>query len=242
MFCSWKTSPAAPCSCAYRLHSPVDELLNHLCSLGKGTLILRRPGLSLAKATRFGLHIRSSSHDWSILHDAISGLETDLAPPQHAYLLREFPDQCPLFAMGPPGKPIEFTVRLDGHDWNSPAVRDMLARFGGVALDCLESHRLGAGAWLDEWEQCKQPSPCCPDSMVHETSGALQACRLLEVEIRTTTQRSEVCFSPSFVDVEGSVLRIADRSRSHIVYADVNAAEFRLAPAGAHCLRLCHTT
>ncbi|RYD32102.1 MAG: hypothetical protein EOP87_13465, partial [Verrucomicrobiaceae bacterium] len=152
MFCSWKTRPAAPCSCAYRLHSPVDELLNHLCCLGKGTLILRRPGLSLAKSTRFGLHIRSRPQDWSVLHDAISGLETDLNPPQHAYLLREFPDQCPLFAMGPPGKPIEFTVRLDGHAWNSAAVREMLARFGGVALDCLESHRLGAGAWLDEWE------------------------------------------------------------------------------------------
>ncbi|RYD29453.1 MAG: hypothetical protein EOP87_18295 [Verrucomicrobiaceae bacterium] len=76
---------------------------------------------------------------------------------------------------------------------------------------------------------------------MHETSEALHDCRLLEVEVRTSTQRSEVCFCPSFVDVEGSVLRIADRSRSHIVYADVNAAEFRLERAGTHCLRLCHT-
>lgn len=240
MSCSWKSSPSAPCSCAYRLQSPVNELLNHLCGLGKGTLILRRPGLSLAKATRFGLHVRNRSQNWEILHDAISGLETDLTPPQHSYLLREFPDQCPLFAMGPPGKPIEFTVRLDGHEWNSPMVRDMLARFDGTALNCVESHRLGAGAWLDEWEQRRQPALCCPDSVIHETSAALHRCRLLEVEIRTSSHRSGVCFSPSFIDMEGSVLRIADRSRNHIVYADVGAEDFQLSRVGLNDLRLSH--
>lgn len=176
-----------------------------------------------------------------MLHDVISGLETDLGSPQNAYLLREHPDQCPLFAMGPPGKPIEFTVRLDGHDWNSAIVRDMLARFGGVALDCLESHRLGAGAWLDEWEQRNDRNPVNPSAVVHETSETLQRCRLLEVEVRTSTHRSEVCFSPSFIDVEGSVVRIADRSRNHIVYADVDAQDFRLTKEGTHCLRLFHT-
>lgn len=240
MFCSWKTSPAAPCSCAYRLHSPIDELLNHLCCLGQGTLILRRPGLSVAKATRFGLHIRERSHDWTVLRDAISGLETDLTPPQNAYLLREFPDQCPLFAIGSPGKPIEFTVRLEGHDWQSPVIRTMLDRFHGVALDCLESHRLGAGAWLDEWEQSKCASCPIPDAVLHAASETLHGCKLLEVEIRTSTQRSEVCFCPSFIDSEGSVLRIADRTRTHIVYADVRATDFHLERAGSHALRLSH--
>lgn len=241
MFCSWKTSPAAPCSCAYRLHSPVDELLNHLCCLGKGTLILRRPGLSLAKSTRFGLHIRDRAHDWTVLRDAISGLETDLGPSQNAYLLREFPDQCPLFAMGPPGSPIEFTVRLDGLEWDSPMIKSMLERFNGAALDCAESHRLGAGAWLDEWEQSKCRSSTCQGSKVHETGETLQRCRLLEVEIRTSTQRNEVCFQPSFIDMEGSVLRIADRARTHIVYADVSAEDFHLEKSGSYGLRLSHS-
>jgi len=188
MFCSWKTHPEAPCSCAYRLQGPIDQLLNHLCCLGQGTFILRRPGLSLAKSTRFGLHIRRSSCDWNFLRDAISGLETDLSLGQEAYLLREFPDQCPLFAIGPAGKAVEFTVRLEGQIWGSPDVRGMIARFGGVPLDCMESHRLGAGAWLDEWERPSSPQvpECGP---LHEACASLQACRLLEVEVRTSSQR-----------------------------------------------------
>jgi hypothetical protein len=239
MFCSWKTSPAAPCACAFQLHSPVDLLLNHLASLGHGTLILRRPGLSVAKSTPFGLHVRGEETEWSVLRDAISGLETELSHPQNAYLLREASDDCPLFVMGPPGKPIEFTVRLECHQWGSPAIRGMLARFDATPLDCMASRRLGAGAWLDEWEQARKPSTC-PLDRVHEAGDCLHHCRSLEVEIHTSTQRSTVRFQPSFIDSEGSVLRIADKSRRHIVYADVAATDFQLTSDGSRAVRLSH--
>lgn len=237
MFCSWKTRPDAPCACAYRLHGALDELLNHLCCLGRGTFILRRPGLSLAKSTTFGLHLRQRSCGWNILRDAISGLETDLSQPQQAYLLREFPDTCPIFAIGPAGSPVEFTVRLEGQAWGSSDVLRMISRFDGSVLDCVESHRLGAGAWLDEWER---PSSGIPCGSLQETCSALHDCRLLEVEVRTTSQRGETCFHPSFIDSEGSILRIADRSRTHVVYADVNAPGFHLEEAGKQALRLSH--
>lgn len=239
MFCSWKTSPTAPCSCAYKLHGPIDEMLNHLCCLGRGTFILRRPGLSLAKSTHFGLHIRESACGWNVLRDAISGLETDLSLPQQAYLLREFPDQCPLFSIGPAGRPVEFTVRLDSHAWQSSAIDRMISLFGGVALDCIESHRLGAGAWLDEWEQ-PGSRHVAHDNTLQSANDMLHGCRLLEVEVRTTAQRGETCFCPSFIDSEGSVLRIADRTRSHVVYADVAAPGFRLDRAGRQAIRLSH--
>ncbi len=238
MFCSWKTGLNASCGCAFRLESPIDELLNHLSSLGKGTLILRRPGMSVAKTTPFGRQLCGG--DWGHLRDAVSGLETDLAAPQRAYLLREMSDSCPLFVMGPPGEPIEFTVRLEGHSWQSAAMREMIAKFHGKPLDCLESRRLGAGAWLDEWGQPVRSPAQSASALIHETSTALHRCRSLEVEIRTTTHRSTMCFQPSFIDSEGSVLRIADRSRTHIVYADVSAREFQLSGNGARHLRLAH--
>ncbi len=239
MFCSRKTSPSAPCACAFQLRSPIDELLNHLSCMGEGTLILRRPGLSVAKTTPFGLHLRGQDTGRAMLHDVISGLETDLAEPQNAYLLREYGDNCPIFAIGRPDKPIEFTVRLDDHSWGSPAIAGMLARFNAMALDCVESHRLGAGAWLDEWEQAKQPGKV-PAEMIHHAGHCLHRCRSLEVEIRTSTQRGTVRFQPSFIDSEGSVLRIADKTRNHIVYADVSADGFLLAGSGRRDLRLSH--
>lgn len=239
MFCSWKSHPNAPCSCAFRLQHPIEELLNHLCCLGRGTFILRRPGLSLAKSTNFGLHIRNEACGWNILRDAVSGLETDVSKPLQAYLLRDFPDPRPLFALGTADSPVEFTLRLEDHQWASPDLLAMIARFGGTALDCVESHRLGAGAWLDEWEQPKA-RPAIDGEAVHEAGEMLQRCRLLEVEVRTSAQRGETCFSPSFVDIEGNVLRIADRSRNHIVYADVSADGFHLEAAGSRALRLSH--
>lgn len=240
MFCSWKTGPNAPCGCAFRLRSPIHELLNHLCCLGEGTLILRRPGLSLAKATPFGLHISERTSGWRMLKDAISGLETDIAPAQEAYLLREATDSCPLFAMGPVGKPIEFTVRLTGHTWQSPALQRMIQRFNGVSLDCLESRRLGAGAWLDEWERPVPTPSAITNDLVLRSSDALHDCDSLEVEIRTTSHRNHVRFLPSFIDSEGTVLRIADKRRAHVVYADVSAPEFELTRRGPRGLRLTH--
>lgn len=240
MFCSWKTGPNAPCGCAFRLRSPVHELLNHLCFLGEGTLILRRPGLSLAKSTPFGLHISERNSGWHTLRDAISGLETDTAGSQDAYLLREASDSCPLFAMGPAGKPIEFTVRLTGHKWQSPALQQMLRRFNSAALDCLQSRQLGAGAWLDEWERPLPTPSAITNELVLRSSDALHDCDSLEVEIRTTSHRNNICFRPSFIDSEGTVLRIADKQRTHVVYADVSTPDFQLTSRGSRELRLTH--
>lgn len=227
MFCSWKISPHASCGCAFRLQGTVDEHLEHLCSLGKSPLILRRPGLSLVKSM-------------ATLGDAIQNLENDPTQPHAAFLVREISESCPLFVMGPPGKPIELTVRLEDHKWDSPAIRQLIERFEGTPLDCLESRRLGAGAWLDEWGQPLSSSANLAADLIHQSSDALHRCRSLEVEVRTIAHRDIVRFQPSFIDSAGSVLRIADPSRTHIVYADVSANEFQLSPEGHHHLRLTH--
>jgi hypothetical protein len=227
MFCSWKTGPNASCGCAYRLRGTAETLLEHLCGLGKSTLILRRPGLSLVKSM-------------GLLSEAIGGLENHFAPPQDAFLIREISDSCPLFVMGPPGKPIELTVRLEDHAWSSPVIRSMIEQFYGVSLDCLASRRLGAGAWLDEWGQPIPPKPPAISDLIHQASDALHRCDSLEVEIRTSSHRSTARFQPSFIDSAGSVLRIADKARRHIVYADVNAENFQLSAINLRQLRLAH--
>ncbi|MFT4175460.1 MAG: hypothetical protein QM627_02280 [Luteolibacter sp.] len=240
MFCSWKTRPDAPCSCAYQLRSPVHELLNHLCCLGKGTLVLRRPGISFAKSTSFGLHITDRASDWKLLRDSISGLETDLGRELRVYLLRELSEPRPIFAMGPPGKPVELSIRLDGLTWQAPAIQQMIQRFDGISLDCVESHRLGAGAWLDEWEQPRPADEKVPADLIEDARENLHRCQSLHVAIRTDTHRSTMHFRPSFIDSEGSVLRIADKQRHHIVYADVSARDFSLSNLGNRQLFLTH--
>ena len=239
MFCSWKGNSKGGCSCAFRLRKPICEVLNHLCSMGPSTLILRRPGLTVAKQTRFGLHVSSRAKDWTVLHDAISGLQTDLKVDQSAYLIREFPDQCPLLAIASRRCPADLTVRLDRHAWGSRVLQEMIEKFDGIGVDCIRSRQLGAGAWLDEWEQPQVGSPA-PESRLSGACEILHRCQLLAVEIQTSSQQCETCFSPSFIDHEGSVIRIADRKRQHVVYADVNAAGFRLDSTADHTAHLFH--
>lgn len=226
MFCSWKKSPSAPCSCAYVLPAPVSDVLNHLSHLGQGTLVLRQQGLSLAKITPFGPAVAKRQNDWNIIHDAMSGLETDTSREQNIYLMTDASDRRPLLAMGEPGKSIDLSIRLDGYTWESSAVTALLRRFNAASLDCMASRRLGAGAWLDEWSDISVPIG--DGELVREASRALHSCEWLEVEINSATHRNIVKFTPSFIDTEGGVLRVADRFCRHVVYADVEAPDFRL--------------
>lgn len=236
MFCSWRKSPTAPCSCAFQLGGPVGELLNHLCCLGRATLILRQQGLSLAKSTDFGLWISSREGDWQVLRDRLSGLEADTGRPQHCYLLTGFGEPRPVIAFGEPGRPIHFSIRLENHRWESRCITDLIEHFKGQALDCTESRRLGAGAWLDEWE--RPTSPRLSAEEIEETRERIRRCRDLEVEVRTATHRGTARFTPSFVDLSGCVLRIADRSLVHVVHADAGTADFTQKDRGTGCLQI----
>lgn len=227
MFCSWRKSPLAPCSCAYVLRSPISEVLNHLCYLGQGTMVLRQKGLSLAKITPFGLAVAHEKSGWNILHDQVSGLETDTSQPQNIYLMTNACDRRPLLAMGEPGQAIDLSIRLDGYNWESPAVTALLRKFNAASLDCAQSRRLGAGAWLDDWGDPAQP--VSDGIVVRSATEILRTCEWLEVEIKSANHRNVVRFSPSFIDSEGGVLRVADHACRHVVYANVQAPDFRMA-------------
>lgn len=236
MFCSWRKSPSAPCSCAYVLRSPVSEVLNHLCYLGQGTMVLRQKGLSLAKTTPFGLAVAYQNSGWNILRDQVSGLETDTSRAMSIYLMTDAADRRPLLAMGEPDQPIDLSIRLDGYSWESPAVTALLRKFNGVSLDCAQSRRLGAGAWLDDWGDNR---PTASDGeLVRAATGTVRDCGWVEVEIRSNSHRNVVRFAPSFIDSEGGVLRVADRSCRHVVYADVEAPDFRMARVSPDQVRI----
>jgi len=236
MFCSWRKSPAAPCSCAYRLRGSLPELLNHLCCLGQTTLVLRQQGLSLAKATAFGLCVAYREEAWQILSDRLSGLETDTLRPLGVYMVVDASDRRPMLAMAEPGRPIHLSIRLDGHVWESPVVKTLIDHFEGVSLGCMESRRLGAGAWLDEWERPVKSG--CDASIVRGACRILHECRELEVDVRAPGSRGTARFEPSFIDSAGTVLRITDRERRHVVHADVSDAGFNLSRTERCGLRL----
>lgn len=211
------------CDLAYRLQGPTPRLLNQLCHLGEGTLVIRQLGLSLAKVTGFGLFVASERGGWNVLRDAISGLEADLGQAHHVHLLADPEDARPVFSINPPGNGIELSVRLDRHDWNSRPVREMAELFQGLPIDARDRLSLDAGAWLDEWERTSPRDK----GIDWNIAAAMDGCRCLEVEVRTAMHRVKAAFRPAFVDSEGPVLRIADAMRKHVVFADTGAPGFR---------------
>jgi hypothetical protein len=157
-------------------------------------MVLRQQGLSLAKATAFGLSVAYGEEAWHLLHDRLSGLETDTHRALGVYLIADACDRRPLLAMAEPGSPIHLSIRLEGHVWDSPVVRTLIDHFKGASLDCMESRRLGAGAWLDEWE--RPVSSGCDASVVHGAYRMVQECRELEVDVRMRGCRGTACFEP----------------------------------------------
>ena len=89
---------------------------------------------------------------------------------------------------------------------------------------------------MDEWGQPSRPAS--DGERVREASHLLRDCECLEVEVKSGIHRNTVKFTPSFVDTEGAVLRVADRSCRHVVYADVEAADFRMVRVSANHVRI----
>lgn len=218
----------------YRLHGPAIRLLNQLCHLGKGTLIFRQQGLSLARSTGFGLFVASGHEGWHRLRDAISGLEADFRLPCQAHLFADPDDGRPVFAMSRSGRGIDFSIRLESQSWDSPALQTLLETFHGISQDARDGGISGAGAWLDEWEQT---SPWL-GHIGWDIAAALDSCRCLEIELRSGMHRMNAAFRPSFLDTEGSVFRIADAAREHVVFADTAAPGFRWASLAPGHLRI----
>ncbi|MES2997027.1 MAG: hypothetical protein V4733_09490 [Verrucomicrobiota bacterium] len=212
------------------------EVLNHLAVFRCVTLVLRQQGLTLAKSTSFGLSVAYGARDWKLLQDRASGLETDTSHRQDIHLLTDAGDPRPLLAFGRPGEPAELSIRLDGQTWSSPLVRDMIRRFNGSGLGCFESRTLGAGAWLDEWVK----TPATPAREAgRDICRLLDRCRVVEVDVRTSIYRNVARFEPGFVDHDGVILRLADKSCRHVIYADTSASDFSFTcdPDGSALIR-----
>lgn len=212
--------PAGP---AYRLQAPTPRLLNLLCQLGEGTMVLRQDGLSLAKTCCFGLCVADGQGGWHLLRDAISGLEADLQRAHHVYLLPDPDDGIPVFATASPGGEIDLSVRLENQRWDSRIIRSIIGGFRGVPVEPREGRSLRAGAWLDDWSST---SPAT-GGIRWEILAALDGCRCLEVEVRSGMHRATAAFRPAFMDSEGAVLRISDLARKNVVFADAGAPGFR---------------
>jgi hypothetical protein len=212
--------PAGP---GYRLQGPTPRLLNLLCQLGEGTLVLRQEGLSLAKTCTFGLCVADGHGGWHLLRDAISGLETNLQHAHHVYLLPDPDDGVPVIATAIPGGEIDLSIRLDQHRWDSRIIRSIIEGFHGIPVEAREGRCLRAGAWLDDWSNTSPAS----GGIRWEILAALDGCRCLEVEVCSGLHRAVAAFRPAFMDSEGPVLRIADLARKNVVFADAGSPGFR---------------
>ncbi|WP_265594795.1 hypothetical protein [Haloferula sp. BvORR071] len=220
---------------AHRLQGPLAQVLNHLCLLGEGTLILREEGLSLAKVTSFGLCVTDGRQGWHLLRDAISGLETDLCSARNAYLLPDPDDGVPVFATAGISGEVDLSLRFESLNWRSRPILGLLDQCQAIPIDPREGRCLGAGAWLDDWKTSSTLTQTTDWNLL----SALDACRCLELEIHSGLHRCAVAFRPAFLDTDGSVIRIADASRKHVVFADAGSAELHFQSLAPGHLKIC---
>lgn len=222
MICLWKNSGSDSCSCAYRLQGTAEDILDHLAVFRSGTIILRQQGLSVSHIASFG----SGRVRDGVWHDERSHLQSLVGTRRIFHLITDAADPRPMLTSSEPGSPADLSIRLDGCSWQAHAVRRMIHRFDGKPVGCEQSRLLGAGAWLDEWE----PEHCSSSEhiLAHVAHRELESCPWLEVVVRTPTHRSSVRFRPVFIDIDGSVLRVADRHCRHVMFADAESPAFRL--------------
>ncbi len=222
MFCLWKKSGTNPCSCAFRLQGAAEDILDHLAIFRSGTVILRQQGLSVSHIASFGTgRVRNG-----IRHDPCSHLQSLVGSPRIFHLLTDAGDPRPLLTSAEPGMAADLSIRLDGCSWQAHSVRRMIHLFDGKPVGCERSRLLGAGAWLDEWEtEC---GFACEPLLARAARRELESCPWVEVIVRTRAHRSVARFRPDFIDIDGPVLRVADRHCRHVVFADAESPSFRL--------------
>lgn len=222
MRCFWKKSSSGPCACAYRLNAPADVILARLGTLPGMTLVMRQQGLSLMKRTPFGtLKLQQAR---SLLRDRLSGVECDLSGDAIFHLLTDASDSRPQLVCNKPGLPVDFSIRLDGQTWDSPQICDLIRSCDAIHVACETARHLGAGAWLDEWNE--SPPTECDHILARAARRQIESCRILEVRVKTTAHGCKTRFLPSFIDEDGGILRIADKHCRHVVYADADSPGF----------------
>jgi hypothetical protein len=230
MTCLWKKFES--CSCAFRLHAAAEEVLDHLAVFRSGTVILRQPGLSVSHMAAFGSgRIRDG-----IWQDTRSQLQSIIGARRIFHLLTDTCDARPLLVSGEPGKQIDLSIRLDGCTWQSGPLRRMIHLFHGRPVTCEESRCLGAGAWLDDWEP--DHSHGGDPILARAARRELESCRWIEVIVRSSAHRKVVRFQPDFIDLDGSVLRVADRHCRHVIFADAESPSFRLIRGPDRCIHI----
>jgi len=209
----------------FRLRGSCREILGCLEKMGTGTLVMRQHGLSLAKKTGFGNGDVSASDETFL--DTVSGLELCLSESPEIYIMPCPDDGRPLLAIGLRGQPVDVSIHWDDLEWDSPRIQELIRRFDGEEMKRSESWRLAANAWLDEWPEADRAKDAgC--RFRQEIIEAFQQCEVLEVEVKAGRHRCMVWFRPTFIDFEGPVLRIADPSRNHVIFLDVDSASFRI--------------
>lgn len=226
MFCLWKTHSNGPCACAFKLRAGALEVIPRLARFGVGTLILRQCGLSLTSQADLRSLVRFPQHGgkppgWPVEH-----LELNDDDSREFYLFIAAGDPRPQLASARPGGKIDFSIHLHHHVWGSPEVRGLIEDCGGAGVSCELARELGAGAWLDEWPDAGAGHR--DDTLSHCARKQIETCSLLEVRMHAPGFRGDACFEPSFIDVDGSILRIADKRCRHVVYADANSPGFHL--------------
>lgn len=208
---------------AYRFTYQTGELINQLLHFGHARLMVRGQGLSLVKATRFGLFI-SPRHGHSV-RDHVSELLVDLPTNPWVYLVPSPIQGPPVLALSEPGKPIAVSIELEAHEWSSPLLQKLLTTFGGVPVEAQLIRDRGADAWLDQWTEATSGILTRNDRW--NVIAALDACRRFEVQLSTPGCSVHAEFNPAFVDFDHAVLRVADTRCGHVVYADLSSPEVR---------------
>lgn len=163
-------------------------------------IVLRAAGIALSKVTSL-----TAGHH---------GLQLDPGAGLGVHFLRCPVDASLTCALRGASHHTPLSLHFPGTAWESPATRQLLNRCKAIPTAAPGIWSTGAGAWLDEG---LRDDLRIQSEMLYLLS-LLDESRTVNVHAVAAGCSLEASFRPTFIDLDGSLLRIADRHGQHAIY------------------------
>ena len=200
-----------------------------LRNYGEGQLLIKRSGLSILKRTPLG---RFRQEEGDEHRDQLSGLYLQLSDLKMTLFCCPR-TACLRVAFMNSNHNILGYLSYENLGWGSSTALALKQALEGESLIGSETCLARCNMWLDDWslEAVESAKPRHPFDRLALVS-ALTKYPSLSIRIRNEGLTLSTDLKPSFFDVDEDVVRLSDRSRNNIVYADMSRADFIVSGQG----------
>ncbi|MBB5352718.1 hypothetical protein HNR46_002966 [Haloferula luteola] len=200
-----RSKPLQPLATVYRTDLPMGELCRHLPGVTR--MILRSDGLTVAKITRI-------SALGTATRDPESGLHLHHPEQLTPHLVRCPADATLTCVLRSSTGETPLSLHFPSTPWESRSTRRLLDETHAHPVEVPGIWSEGAGAWLDEG---LHQSLRFQAEMLHLLS-LLDEFRTVTLHVQHASCSLETTLRPTFIDLDGDLLRLSDRHGHHAVH------------------------